>query len=57
MMVKVGDILAVGLIFLSAYILTDITNYVIELGKWFGVIGGSIVIVAELNYLKDQWLK
>lgn len=48
-MVKVGDLLGLGLVLVSLWILTGI--------KLLGIIGAVITILVESAFLYEKWLK
>ena len=53
---RIGDLLAYGLLGISFWVLSVTTGYFPGLGKWAGTIGSVVTIIVEgyflINYLR-----
>lgn len=54
---KIGDLLALGLLAISVWILTSVTNALIEIGKLIGLAGAVIIIIVEGYFIWDKWIR
>ena len=54
-MKRIGDILALGLLFISIYILTSLTGFLTNFGYFSGIIGSIITIIVE-GYFLVNWI-
>jgi len=56
-MKKIGDILSIGLVGISVWILTVVTNTLTEFGKIVGLVGAVITLIVEGYVIWDKWVR
>ena len=56
-MAKIGDLLSIGLIGISFWVLSVTTGFMPSFGKWGGIIGSVVTIIVEGYFLINFWRK
>lgn len=54
-MAKIGDLLSIGLIGISFWVLSVTTGFLPDIGKWSGMIGSIVTIIVEGYFLINYW--
>ena len=55
MTTRVSDLLGIGLLGISIWILSVTTNIFLESGRWSGIIGSIVTIIVEGYFLINYW--
>lgn len=54
---RVGDLLGLGLIFVGLWLLSFLSGILIKFGTLLGYVGATIVILVEVIFLYQSWVR